>query len=98
MILKTVRDAGTSQDIHINAIYCSTSSIRILHQTPLGKTDFSFNNCCESVKFLLKKFGLVEKIGYGFSEQYAVYLSVVYLTAEEKFGTVFVIVFVEKCA
>jgi hypothetical protein len=37
MILKTVRDAETSQEIHINALYCSTSSIRILHQTPLGQ-------------------------------------------------------------
>ena len=28
MILKTVRDSKTSQDIHINAIYCSSKSIR----------------------------------------------------------------------
>jgi hypothetical protein len=28
MILKTVRDSKTSQDIHINAIYCSSLSIR----------------------------------------------------------------------
>ena len=35
MLLKTVRDADTSQEIHINAIYCSSKSIQILHETPM---------------------------------------------------------------
>ena len=35
MLLKTVRDAATSQEIHINAIYVSSRSIKLLHQTPL---------------------------------------------------------------
>ena len=35
MLLKTVRDSTTSQEIHINAIYCSAKSIQILHQTAL---------------------------------------------------------------
>ena len=33
MLLKTVRDSATSQEIHINAIYCSSKSIQILHET-----------------------------------------------------------------
>ena len=35
MLLKTVRDSETSQEIHIIAIYCSARSIQILHETPL---------------------------------------------------------------
>jgi hypothetical protein len=35
MLLKTVRDSATSQEIHINAIYVSSRSIVLLHQTPL---------------------------------------------------------------
>ena len=35
MLLKTVRNADTSQEIHINAIYCSSKSIQIMHETPL---------------------------------------------------------------
>ena len=35
MLLKTVRNADTSQEIHINAIYCSSKSIQILHETPM---------------------------------------------------------------
>ena len=35
MLLKTVRDSATSQEIHINAIYVSSLSIALLHQTPL---------------------------------------------------------------
>ena len=35
MLLKTVRDSATSQEIHINAIYVSSLSIVLLHQTPL---------------------------------------------------------------
>ena len=35
MLLKTVRDSETSQEVHINAIYCSSKSIQILHETPM---------------------------------------------------------------
>ena len=35
MLLKTVRDSATSQEVHINAIYCSSKSIQILHNTPM---------------------------------------------------------------
>ena len=35
MLLKTVRDSDTSQEVHINAIYCSSKSIQILHEIPL---------------------------------------------------------------
>lgn len=34
MLLKTVRDSETSQEIHIAAIYCSAKSIQVLHETP----------------------------------------------------------------
>ena len=35
MILKTARDSETSEEVHINAIYCSSKSIQILHETPM---------------------------------------------------------------
>ncbi|XP_040571294.2 LOW QUALITY PROTEIN: neurobeachin-like protein 1 [Lepeophtheirus salmonis] len=34
MLLKTIRDSETGDDIHIVAIYCSTQSITIMEQTP----------------------------------------------------------------
>ena len=35
MILKTARDSETSEEVHINAIYCSSKSIQILHESPM---------------------------------------------------------------
>ena len=35
MLLKTVRDANTSSDLHIGAIYCSAKSIQVLNDAPV---------------------------------------------------------------
>ena len=35
MLLKTVRDANTSSDLHISAIYCSAKSIQVLNDAPI---------------------------------------------------------------
>ena len=52
MILKTVRDSKTSQDIHINAIYCSSKSIR-----------FTFNSI---LKIIAIGFALFRLLSYIF--------------------------------
>jgi hypothetical protein len=35
MLLKTVRDANTSAELHIAAIYCSAKSIQVLNDAPV---------------------------------------------------------------
>eukprot|EP00095_Tigriopus_kingsejongensis_P009861 snap_masked-scaffold853_size88743-processed-gene-0.4 protein:Tk09861 transcript:snap_masked-scaffold853_size88743-processed-gene-0.4-mRNA-1 annotation:"neurobeachin-like protein 1 isoform x3" len=72
MILKTIRDSDTNEEVHITAIYCSAKSIQILHEVPMEERQVDIQLLIEqyqqilgslSVKSCVSVATLVEGVG-----------------------------------